>query len=237
MYFTTSSDTKWGGAKSKIFSITANDTGYRDYCIDMSNVSGWTGNLNQLRLDPIDQSGVSSGAFAIDYIKIQQPASIGNMPIEQYGIEPEHNKPSDIKLWEFSSTIENWTASPGVSSFEWQIGGYAGGSLPSNDPQLRSPDNLDFNIDSNKTIVIRMKNGTSAQRGKIFFTASLDKSGSWNEAKSRVFNIEANDPDYRDYIIDMSGVSGWTGTLKQIRQLYSKPAFVCVPSMGVLYAL
>ena len=219
LYFITSSDTNWNEAKSKIFSITANDSEYRDYTIDMSNISGWTGELKQLRLDPIDQSGVSSGAFDIDYIKIQQSASSVDTPIEEpieQPIEqPEDNKPLDIKVWEFSSTIENWTATSGVNSFAWQTGGYVGGKLSSNDPQLRSPDNLDFNIDSNKTIVIRMKNSTSAQKGKIYFTTSSDKS--WNEAKSRSFNIEANDPDYRDYIIDMSGISGWTGTLKQIR--------------------
>lgn len=216
-YFITSSDTNWNEAKSKIFSITTNDSEYRDYTVDMSNISEWTGDLKQLRLDPIDQSGVSSGAFVIDYINIQQPAPSGDAvtPIEEPVGESEDNKPSDIKLWEFSSTIENWTASSGVNSFAWQTGGYVGGILSSSDPQLRSPDNLDFNVDSNKTIVIRMKNSTSAQRGKIYFTTSSDKS--WNEAKSRVFNIEANDPDYRDYIIDMSGISGWTDTLKQIR--------------------
>lgn len=73
IYFVTSTNPTYNQGRSKSFALTANDANYREYVIDMAGVSGWTGNLTQIRLDPVDTAGVTTGSFSIDHIKIIQP--------------------------------------------------------------------------------------------------------------------------------------------------------------------
>lgn len=192
LYFTTNSDNSWNENKHKDFMITANDVNYTEYTIDMSDVPGWTGTLKQIRLDP--QNGATSGTFSIDCVRI----------------------PTDNAMdWEFDENTNGLGASYGISGFGWQSGGTVGGNISNSDPQIYSSDNLGTNISNRKIIKIKMKNSSSSTTGQIYFTTNLDSS--WNEAKSKTFTINAYDSGYTEYVLDMSGVSGWTGTLKQIR--------------------
>lgn len=68
IYFVTDADQGWNEAKHKNFAISANQSGYTNYTIDMSDVPGWSGVLRQLRLDPA--TGVTEGSFRIDYVQI-----------------------------------------------------------------------------------------------------------------------------------------------------------------------
>lgn len=67
--FITSTDSKWSAAKSKSFAVAAGDNGLRDYAVDMSALTGWTGSLRQLRLDLTGGDPVA-GTCRIDYIWI-----------------------------------------------------------------------------------------------------------------------------------------------------------------------
>lgn len=68
IYFITTTDGNWNAAKSKTFTIIANDTGCTLYTIDMGTVAGWAGTINQMRIDP--EEGIGSGTFSIDYIRV-----------------------------------------------------------------------------------------------------------------------------------------------------------------------
>jgi hypothetical protein len=134
--------------------------------------------------------------------------AIGNF---RYGIT------NDGKQWEFSSTIEGWTANGQVSGFGWQTGGYIGANIINTDPIIRTPDNLGLSISStnNNKIYISMKNNTSVTSARIRFITNSDTTENFD--KSKGFTINANDPNYTEYEIDMSTVQGWTATLKQVR--------------------
>ncbi|NOU74400.1 hypothetical protein GC098_23890 [Paenibacillus sp. LMG 31458] len=67
-YFITDTDMVWSESKAKSFTISPKSD-YKEYVVDMSTVAGWTGTLNQLRFDPVDNN-VTSGTFGIDYITI-----------------------------------------------------------------------------------------------------------------------------------------------------------------------
>lgn len=125
------------------------------------------------------------------------------------------------KSWEFTSSVDGWTATGGLNSFVRETpnvpGGFIKGTLSSNDSQIKSSDNLGVAISNtnNKYIRVHMKNNTAAVKGKIYFTTNA--SASWNESKSKTFDLTSKDTGFREYIIDMSTVPTWTGTLKQIR--------------------
>ncbi len=351
-YFTTNSDASWTEAKSKTFTLTANDSRYTEYFIDMSEVPGWSGTLKQLRFDP--NQDASSGSFSIDEITISNAAmytqsrsfsstqgvngwsyeewiwdgatrTINNMTWDSTnnrwigtsadsfvgaGIQqPDLNKESvqvftapasgtvrimanvrrsvsnaasdgvQVKIkkndqdwwpigggfvqvsdmtgividqiaavtagdqfqfvvnskassvydavyfdptityyggvWNFDSTVENWTAGGNTSGFGWQSDGYMGGNVTGTDPNLTSADHLGIRIVDHHFIKIGMKNATAAKTAKFYFTTNADPT--WNEAKSKTFATIANDPNYTEYVVDMSTVPGWTGVLRQLR--------------------
>lgn len=192
IYFTTTGDTAWNEVKSKTFTIIANDANYTEYVIDMSTVPGWTGTLKQLWLDP--NKDVTTGSFSIDSISIQKAAT---------------------KDWLYASNTENWTTNTNISGFGWQTGGYVVGNITGGDPAMFSSDNLGIDLTTNKIIRIKLKNSTSSTLGQIYFTTNTDNS--FSETKSKTFTIIANDSQYTEYLVDMSFVPGWRGTLKQVR--------------------
>ncbi|NBC72777.1 hypothetical protein GT003_27655 [Paenibacillus sacheonensis] len=81
------------------------------------------------------------------------------------------------------------------------------------DPYVISPDSLGVPA-SNGHVYIRMQNNTSCAYGELFFVTNGDTS--YSAGKALVFPINANS-GYTVYDVDMSGVSGWSGTIKQLR--------------------
>src|SRR4030095_3435963 len=117
--------------------------------------------------------------------------------------------------WNFNSGVEGWgNPSSHITNLGWQSGGYIGGTITGNDPYFYSADNLNIDITNNKFIKVRLKNTTPSTSAQIFFITTMN--ANFDEAKSKVFPITANS-DYTEYTIDMSSVSGWTGTLRQLR--------------------
>jgi hypothetical protein len=71
VYFITDADATWNETKSKTFTTTANSD-YTEYSIDMSRVSGWSGQtLRQLRLDPSDDA-TTRGSFKVARVYIDR---------------------------------------------------------------------------------------------------------------------------------------------------------------------
>ncbi|MCD9021614.1 hypothetical protein [Cohnella silvisoli] len=190
LFFITNADTTWNDAKHINFSIIPNDRNEREYVVDMSSVAGWTGTLKQLRFDPED--GAGSGSFSLDYIRVT-------------------NTPA--KIWRFSVDNEGWIPNDQISNVT--IDGRYNGTITGTDPYITCVNYLDLDIGNNKKIKITLKNNTSSTIGQIYFTTDADTA--WNEDKHINFTLNANDPNYTTYTVDMSAVAGWTGRLKQLR--------------------
>ena len=188
IYFITNSDPVWNEAKHIDFTIAANSN-FTTYYIDMSTISGWTGTLSQLRLDPT-AGNPGTGSFQLDFIRFSG------------------------QVWEFTSDAEGWYSGNNISGFGWQTGGFIEGNITGSDAFIYSGNNLNININTNKFVVVSLKNNSSQTAGQIYFVTNSDNS--WNDAKEKGFSIQANS-GFTTYIIDMSDVPGWSGTLKQLR--------------------
>lgn len=73
VFFMTGDDTNFNANKSKSFPINMNQSNFADIYLKMSDVSGWTGVLKSLRIDPVDKYGMDSskgGTFIIDEISL-----------------------------------------------------------------------------------------------------------------------------------------------------------------------
>ncbi len=72
-YWITNSDIQFDESRSVTFTITSNDTGFGEYTIDLSKNSTWSGRIEQLRFDPVNN--VSSGTVDIKQIKLLTSAT------------------------------------------------------------------------------------------------------------------------------------------------------------------
>lgn len=138
------------------------------------------------------------------------------------------------KAWEFNTPLnkEGWTEADlgSTNRVETPIKGQTGTSLPvkyvaggyyivalENAPaaKLISPDNLNVALNPKQSLRLRCQNHTSASRMLVRFTTVADPA--WDDAKSKAITVTPSDNATREYAVDLSKVSGWTGQLKQLR--------------------
>jgi hypothetical protein len=72
--FTTEADPAWNDAKSRAFSVVANDNDSRTHSVDLSTMPEWKGRLRQLRLD-LATGKPLTGTCRFDYIWISSAAT------------------------------------------------------------------------------------------------------------------------------------------------------------------
>lgn len=80
---------------------------------------------------------------------------------------------------------------------------------------LLSPDTLGICLSATPTFAIRMQNRTSATRLRLRFT-TVD-TPEWEAGHGTLFAVTPNDNETRLYTVEMRGVEGWDGCLKQLR--------------------
>ena len=135
--------------------------------------------------------------------------------------------------WEFNTNLdkEGWSEeNPGTTIRQWPNREWSTTSHPvklvtggnfvlaiehSREARLLSPDRLGLTLTEHDKVTIRFQNHTPAQRMRFRFVTDVDSS--WDDAKSRVFAVQPNDPDCGTYVIDLSTVPSWKGTLRQMR--------------------
>lgn len=83
------------------------------------------------------------------------------------------------------------------------------------DPGMVSPDLLGLPTTEYSKVEVRMRNRTNDTSFQLFYITDADTV--FNEAKSVTIPISSNDAVYQTYVIDMSGLPGWTGRVRQIR--------------------
>jgi len=118
--------------------------------------------------------------------------------------------------WHFTSDVEGWTPTHHIEGFRWEPyeGGSIGGSLSGNDPYMHSSFGLGLDISNAKYIHIKMKNNSASLKGSVYFITTTNTN--YAADKLMAFATIPNS-DFTEYIVDMSALSTWTGTLERIR--------------------
>ncbi len=141
---------------------------------------------------------------------------------------------SVARAWEFDTPLdkEGWSeADLGTrEQVEPPVKGQNGTSLPvkyvaggyyiiaidaAPDARLISADNLNVALNPHQSVRLRCQNHTTSARMAVRFTTIADDR--WDDVKSKAFVVTPNDNDTQNYMVDLSQVPGWTGTLKQLR--------------------
>jgi hypothetical protein len=140
---------------------------------------------------------------------------------------------SVVSAWEFNKNLdkEGWSAvHPGTRVQQWPDpvwpttahpvahvgGGYFVLAIENSpDAHLLSPDRLGIALTRKETVTLRFQNHTPATQMRLRFTTETDPV--WDDAKSRVFTVVANDTASRTYTVGLSAVPASKGRLRQLR--------------------
>jgi hypothetical protein len=118
--------------------------------------------------------------------------------------------------WEFTTSLEGWGQPFGIESLEWAEGGYVRGTnVWYGDAQFFSPIGLGIDLTEKSLVKIGLQNETAATRGTLFFTTVATPE--FTAEQSISIPLVANDDRVREYVLDLSEIDRWSGTLKQIR--------------------
>lgn len=118
------------------------------------------------------------------------------------------------KEWYFLSNHEGWretsnaivsVSTPGILVL----------SITGSNAFVMSPDNLMLPATTYQYIRIRLKNTTNSNQARFFWITATDTQ--WNDTKSVSFSISGNDTDFKEYIINLSTNSAWTGRIRRLR--------------------
>lgn len=121
------------------------------------------------------------------------------------------------RVWGFDSLYpdtEGWAALNLVSGLT-QNKGFLEGTTTGTDPSLISRSGYAIDASIYKVIKVRMKNSGAGTSAKFYFITNTDTA--YSETKAKNFAITPNDTGYTEYVIDMSTLATWTGTIKQLR--------------------
>lgn len=123
-----------------------------------------------------------------------------------------------VKSWTFNTTTESWVdGAIDTTGFGWETGGYIGATITGSNAQLFSPNNINLaNIQNNRILKIRFKNGTSATNGFIYFATNDPTCGGYACTGHIVAFSPTANSGYTEYTLTMPAAT-WTGTLVRIR--------------------
>lgn len=93
IFYQTESDKTWSEDKSAKIKLSTGDKDFKCYTVNMSGSAKWHGKITELRIDPIDASGV----MAIDHIRFSSSADEGEKSTHENGVNIIAEGMSDLK--------------------------------------------------------------------------------------------------------------------------------------------
>lgn len=118
-----------------------------------------------------------------------------------------------ITQWTFNSGADGWVLTHSLTGTVG--GGVYDVTITGADPYMLSPDFLYVDAVAMGKIKIRLQNISADSQFQLFWTTTTDNV--WDQKKSVLFSVHANDTAQTDYTLTMLGNTQWSGTIKQLR--------------------
>lgn len=194
VFFMTDRDTNFTSGKSKEFSINKKQSNFTDIYIKMSDVSGWTGKLKALRIDPVDQVGMDSskgGTFIIDEVSLYAIPEPESKTIVSQTFDTTYTKETNTADW--------WRTYLKDSSGNIMVrAAVSGTEIEQKDNAL----NIKFS-DSNQRVDILGPTDNSGTTGRHRVSIKIKNNGS-SQAIVHLNAIGAKDAAGKDYDLFMN---------------------------------
>jgi len=176
----------FSGARKIRFSIPDNDS-FVTMRLCMRGVPGWSGEIEQIRLDPCTASGAQ---IELDHFLVSFPTNVST------------------PVWRFdrSGDLEGWKANKHLSDVN-VTGGSLSGVTNNSNPTFYTPPGLDVDAADQTSVHVRMKADAPA-RFRLCFKKYGSTTLGW---MGDCFLSQAG--EYADYYIDLSGNSAYRGKI------------------------
>ena len=194
VFFMTDEDTNFTSDKAKAFPINKNQSDFTDIYLKMSDVSGWTGKLKALRIDPVDKVGMDSskaGTFIIDEVSLYAIPAPESKTIVSQTFDTTYTKETNQKDWwrtYLKDSSENIMVRAAVSGTE----------IEQKDNAL----NIKFSA-SNQRVDILGPTGNKDTTGRHRVSVKIKNNGS-SQATVHLNAIGAKDAAGKDYDLFMN---------------------------------
>ncbi|WP_082893441.1 glycoside hydrolase family 5 protein [Rufibacter ruber] len=206
------------------FTITANDTQFKEYVVNLTQNTNWSGQstIKEIRFDlPSPSSASAIGKIVrVDQVKLLSAVAPAPQPL----------------TWNFDAPVTNNMVE------NWVIVNYTNASTANGILNLIAPvtyNHIKLDVPAASPIdpavyqyaTIKLKNGTAETKAR-FYWRGPDLAAHYAE-----FTITANDATFKEYTVDLSQIAAWAGqgTIKQIR--FDVPTPVQAASWGAPVAI
>ncbi|MBR4673363.1 MAG: beta-galactosidase [Victivallales bacterium] len=174
------------------------------YNLNLSNIKGWEGMIEQIRFDPINPSS----DIVIQSIKLLKRGINKDSVTTTNGLPVTLPYKNGSITWRFKNGLQGWTPNRWVKN-EIRPDGFHGLSM--HDCSLISPE-LNLKAEEFDTMFVGMKSDISAT-GEIFISAN----GSvFNEKQYKPFSIVSSS-ELKLLTFDLKSINGWRGIINRLR--------------------
>lgn len=193
-YFTTSDYTSASEKQTVYIDIDPNATTFREYYVDMSTNSYWTGNYKSCMLQATSGQGIVQ--FEDIYFTTVYDTDSAAEVVKQY-----HYPMSKLSAWGHSSVATNDDGTVLLT----RVSGTQGAI------NLAAPgETLDTSVYSK--LVIKAKDADAITSFSIYYQTST-VTGYAESRKKETSLSTATDGDYKYYVLDLEGLTGWEGNV------------------------
>ncbi len=198
--------------------ISANDTKFKKYVVDLGDDEFWNGGMTIIRLDLNHPNGtqVYTGNVYFSSIRLTNdpgsaptPPSDPVQPPVQQPTEPPVTADPTQSAFDFTKGLQGWN--PGNVNAAVTDEGMVCDIL-SDDPMLTSGE---MNIPASmRYMKVRLKNESDTDTMQVYFAVEFPDN--IIAENSILFNVEPNSTEFKEYVIDLAQHGSW-GDLKRIR--------------------
>lgn len=147
----------------------------------------------------------------IKQIKFGQKADLSSIDLSSK--HPVANT-AYVDNWQFEGGVDGWIDQSDIEEMR-SVDGALYINCSGNDPYILSPERLNIDAKSYKTLHIRIKNMTRSTSLRVFFITNADSN--MDERKSYVAPLTSGAGGYTDVYIDLASNSLWKGTITRLR--------------------
>ncbi len=136
--------------------------------------------------------------------------------MEQGALLGRYLRPNANYYWDFDDEIPVhwWSEGHGIGSLTFTSDDRMAFDINDRDPYLYSPE-IRMDTDERIYLRIRLRNNSPGVRAQLFWITESDPS--WDEAKSKKFDILPDQSVFREYLVCLGEDVEWQGIVKKLR--------------------
>lgn len=213
LYFATADNPSLAEGRTFQTYVTASND-IREYVIDATSHSAFSGKLDYFRVDTGDGEGIVCG---VDYVRVYGDFERELTQEELDRLVDCRTETRDGMAWDFNfnTNRDGWRLSRSLANAELH-GGVMTADIICKAPFIETAETC-LSLDASQYHAVKfcMRNATASTKARVYFTTVADPV--WSEDKSAEVSLSANSGINIAYTADVSQNPAWKGTIRALR--------------------